>query len=59
LKEIPALDLPDTVIEENEERKIVQRYVPLGVAAGIVPWNFPVLLAVGKIAPAVYTGMRL
>ncbi|KAB8068760.1 Aldehyde/histidinol dehydrogenase [Aspergillus leporis] len=52
LKEIPALDLPDTVIEENEERKIVQRYVPLGVAAGIVPWNFPVLLAVGKIAPA-------
>lgn len=32
------------------------RYTPLGVAVGIVPWDYPILLAVGKIAPAVITG---
>lgn len=42
--------------EETDVRKIVQRYTPIGVAGAVVPWNFPVLLAVGKIAPAVYTG---
>jgi len=29
---------------------------PLGVAACITPWNFPVLLAANKIAPALLTG---
>ena len=38
------------------DKEIVVRYTPLGVAVGIVPWNFPILLAVGKIAAAVVTG---
>jgi 4-guanidinobutyraldehyde dehydrogenase / NAD-dependent aldehyde dehydrogenase len=29
---------------------------PLGVIAAIVPWNFPMLMAVWKIAPALATG---
>jgi len=29
---------------------------PLGVVAAIVPWNFPLLMAAGKIAPALATG---
>lgn len=29
-------------------KKVVTRYVPLGVAVGIVPWNFPIQLACGK-----------
>lgn len=29
---------------------------PLGVIAAIVPWNFPLLMAVWKIAPALATG---
>lgn len=32
------------------------RHVPIGVVAAIVPWNFPILLAVWKIAPALLTG---
>lgn len=32
------------------------RYTPLGVVAGIVPWNFPIHLACGKIAPSLVTG---
>jgi 4-guanidinobutyraldehyde dehydrogenase / NAD-dependent aldehyde dehydrogenase len=33
-----------------------QLHRPVGVVAGIVGWNFPLLLAVGKIAPALATG---
>src|SRR4030095_15719777 len=29
---------------------------PLGVAAQVIPWNFPLLMAAWKIAPAVATG---
>lgn len=29
---------------------------PLGVVAGIIPWNFPLLIAVMKVAPALLAG---
>lgn len=32
---------------------------PLGVAAAIVPWNFPVTLALNKIAPAMAAGCTM
>ncbi|WP_307024919.1 aldehyde dehydrogenase [Arthrobacter globiformis] len=35
------------------------RRSPIGVVAGIVPWNYPVLLAVSKIAPAMAAGCTL
>ena len=56
IRGLSAIEIPENVIEDNAEKKIVQRYTPMGVAGAILPWNFPVLLAVGKIAPAVYTG---
>jgi acyl-CoA reductase-like NAD-dependent aldehyde dehydrogenase len=36
-----------------------QLHRPLGVVAGIVGWNFPLLLAVGKIGPVLATGNSL
>ncbi|KAM0354384.1 hypothetical protein ACHAPU_001428 [Fusarium lateritium] len=51
-----SIDLPEEVVEDSETRKIVTRYTPLGVAAAIVPWNFPLMLAAAKIAPALLTG---
>ncbi len=30
--------------------------MPLGVCAGIVPWNFPILLMLWKVTQAVITG---
>ena len=39
-----------------EDRKIVNKFVPLGVAAAICPWNFPLLLSLGKVLPAVLMG---
>ncbi|OCT49971.1 putative aldehyde dehydrogenase-like protein [Cladophialophora carrionii] len=39
-----------------EDRTIVNKFVPLGVAAAICPWNFPLLLSLGKVLPAVQMG---
>ncbi|KAH6887476.1 aldehyde dehydrogenase domain-containing protein [Thelonectria olida] len=50
------ISLPEDVIEENEKRQVVTRYTPIGVVGAIIPWNFPLLLATGKIAPALLTG---
>jgi acyl-CoA reductase-like NAD-dependent aldehyde dehydrogenase len=32
------------------------RHVPLGVGVGIVPWNFPLTLGIGKLLPALLAG---
>ena len=48
--------LPEEVIEDNEEHTVFVRRTPLGVVGGITPWNFPILLAVWKIAPALVAG---
>lgn len=39
-----------------EDKTIVNKFVPLGVAAAICPWNFPLLLSLGKVLPAVQMG---
>lgn len=56
VREFCKLTLPEVVIEDNEERKIITHYTPLGVVVGIVPWNYPLMLAVTKLAPALLTG---
>ncbi|KAL9004279.1 MAG: hypothetical protein Q9188_002914 [Gyalolechia gomerana] len=56
LRAFSTMEIPEDLIEDTEDRRVVCRYVPLGITCGIVPWNFPILLAVGKIGPALYTG---
>jgi acyl-CoA reductase-like NAD-dependent aldehyde dehydrogenase len=54
-----TLDLPNKVLKEDAAQKIVRQYTPLGVVAAIVPWNFPMLLLVIKVAPALLAGDTL
>ncbi|WEW54810.1 hypothetical protein PRK78_000235 [Emydomyces testavorans] len=56
LRTTANLELKQEIIEDTEERQVIVRYTPLGVAVGIVPWNFPFVLAILKLAPAVLTG---
>lgn len=44
LTEIAKLNMPEEIIEDTEDRKVITRYTPLGVVAAIVPWNFPIQL---------------
>ncbi|MEQ5871566.1 aldehyde dehydrogenase family protein [Sagittula sp. NFXS13] len=48
--------LPVEVLEESEGYHIELHHRPLGVVAGIVPWNFPFLIAAYKLAPALILG---
>jgi acyl-CoA reductase-like NAD-dependent aldehyde dehydrogenase len=51
-----TLNMPEEVIEDSDQKRVIVRYMPLGVVGAIVPCNFPILLACGKIAPALLTG---
>lgn len=48
LSEMGKLEVPEEVIEDNEERKVVTRYTPIGVVGAIVPWNFPIQLGMSR-----------
>ncbi|MEH6828413.1 aldehyde dehydrogenase family protein [Parasphingorhabdus sp.] len=54
-----TLDIEDEINEDSDERFSRTRRVPVGVVAGIVPWNFPVMMAVQKIAPALLSGCTI
>jgi acyl-CoA reductase-like NAD-dependent aldehyde dehydrogenase len=48
--------LADTVLRESDHEKIIKQRAPLGVVAAIAAWNFPLLLLVIKVAPALLAG---
>ena len=56
LRAVATQRLPDELVEETDERRVVTRFTPVGVVGAIVPWNFPILLAIWKIAPALMAG---
>ncbi|WP_159647773.1 aldehyde dehydrogenase family protein [Sphingorhabdus sp. 109] len=47
---------PVHVSADTETEFVETRYVPLGVICAIAPWNFPVNLAMWKVAPALVAG---
>ena len=55
-REISKQSLDIHVAEKTATRTVETRRVPLGVVGAITPWNFPVLLAIWKIAPALVAG---
>jgi acyl-CoA reductase-like NAD-dependent aldehyde dehydrogenase len=59
MKQLASLDLADEVLRDNERGRVELRYHPLGVVGAIAPWNFPIALAMHKVAQALYTGNTL
>ena len=51
-----TLELPVEVLQDDASGRIEVRRRPLGVVAAITPWNFPLILASWKIAPALLAG---
>ena len=50
------LSLPVKVLQDNEAGRIEQHRVPIGPVASITPWNWPLLIAIWHIVPAIRTG---
>ncbi len=51
-----AMDLPVETIQDNEVARIEVHRKPLGVVGSITPWNYPLLIAVWHVIPALLTG---
>jgi acyl-CoA reductase-like NAD-dependent aldehyde dehydrogenase len=56
IRAFAAMDLPVKILRENDSERIVQQRAPLGVVAAITPWNFPLMLLMIKVAPALLAG---
>lgn len=56
LRYFAGLEMPRTIVRDDEVgyEEVVRRSI--GVVAAITPWNFPVSLAMWKIAPALRAG---
>lgn len=54
-----GLSLDEHVTIDTAERRSVTKRVPIGVVGAIAPWNFPISLAVWKLAPALVAGNTL
>lgn len=50
------LELPVDVIQDNDEARIEVHRKPLGVVASITPWNWPLLIAIWHVIPALRAG---
>lgn len=56
IRQIAARRIPVEILEDTDSHIVELHHTPLGVVGAITPWNFPVLLALWKVAPALLTG---
>ncbi len=55
--QVPAsLDLPVETVFEDETRKDEMYRKPIGVVGAIAPWNWPLMIAIWQIIPALRAG---
>lgn len=55
-REVAKQRLEEEIVLSQDNAQVVTRHVPIGVVGAITPWNFPMLLATWKIAPALMAG---
>ena len=49
----------DTIPQHQADKRIVVQKEPIGVTAGITPWNFPCAMITRKVAPALAAGCTM
>ncbi|MBA3066926.1 MAG: aldehyde dehydrogenase family protein [Hyphomonas sp.] len=56
LKGFVDMRLEPKVLRETPENRVIEFRAPLGVVGAITPWNFPVVLLMNKLGPALLAG---
>jgi acyl-CoA reductase-like NAD-dependent aldehyde dehydrogenase len=51
-----SLGLPVKIIEDSPAKRVEMHREPVGVVGSITPWNWPLLIAIWHIVPAIRTG---
>jgi acyl-CoA reductase-like NAD-dependent aldehyde dehydrogenase len=59
LRFVAAQEIPDEVVYDQDALRVEVSRRPYGVVAAIAPWNYPVIVACGKIGAALRTGNTL
>jgi len=50
------LQLPIDIVQDNDEARVEVHRKPLGVVASITPWNWPLMIAIWHVIPAIRAG---
>ncbi|KQN08012.1 aldehyde dehydrogenase [Sphingobium sp. Leaf26] len=56
LRAFAAMRVEPKVLRDEGGNKVIEHRTPLGVVASITPWNFPLILLMNKLGPALVTG---
>lgn len=56
IKVFADMRLEPKTLQNDEKARIYEIRQPLGVVAAITPWNFPIMMAAHKVAPALLAG---
>ncbi|MBB4641141.1 aldehyde dehydrogenase family protein [Rhizorhapis suberifaciens] len=56
LKAFASMRLEPKVLRQEGSSTVVEHRAPLGVVAAITPWNFPLILLMNKLGPALLAG---
>jgi acyl-CoA reductase-like NAD-dependent aldehyde dehydrogenase len=56
LRAFAAMRTETKTLRESKSERIIQQRHPLGVVGAIMPWNFPFLMMIMKLGPALITG---
>ena len=56
LRAFAAMRIEPQTLKDEGGNKVIEHRTPLGVVAAITPWNFPVILLMNKLGPALVTG---
>lgn len=56
LRAFRDMRLEPKVLRDTGGNKVIEHRTPLGVVAAITPWNFPVILMMNKLGPALLAG---
>jgi len=56
LRTFTTMRLEPKVLRDDGRQRIVEHRVPLGVVGAIMPWNFPLVLLINKLGPALMAG---
>lgn len=56
LRATAAMSLPVKTLEDSDEREALLFRKPVGVVASITPWNWPLMIAIWHLAPAIRVG---
>ena len=56
LRAFAGMRIETKTLRDEGGNRVIEHRTPLGVVAAITPWNFPIILLMNKLGPALVTG---